>query len=284
MITNLRRRSSEFLGFSLKAVPKYNKHVANTHVTDKKSENIIRKTKEFIYKVQKNPTPKTIIRYNAYILGVKNYYKIATHVNIDFTKIAYRLSRTLYNRLKSIGKYGIPIKPSETYKRLHKNNFKTFQIAGMYLFPIADIQTNHAMNFSQDMCNYSIKGRLKLHKNLKANIAAEMTKMLQTPYDTDNLEYVDNRVSRYSMQLGKCAVTGEFLSAEEVHCHHKLPRHMGGTDEFSNLVIIHEDVHRLIHATNERTIERYRNSLQLDGNQLKKLNQFRKVCNLVALV
>lgn len=77
---------------------------------------------------------------------------------------------------------------------------------------------------------------------------------------------------------------GEFLSAEEVHCHHKLPRHMGGTDEFSNLVIIHENVHRLIHATNERAIERYMNSLQLDGKQLKKLNQLRKVCNLVALV
>jgi RNA-directed DNA polymerase len=59
---------------------------------------------------------------------------------------------------------------------------------------------------------------------------------------------------------------------------------MGGTDEFSNLVIVHEDVHRLIHATNEETIKRYRNILQLDGKQLKKLNQFRKVCNLIALV
>ena len=58
----------------------------------------------------------------------------------------------------------------------------------------------------------------------------------------------------------------------------------GGTDEFNNLVIVHEDVHRLIHATSEKTIERYRNILQLDGKQLKKLNQFRKVCNLVALV
>jgi RNA-directed DNA polymerase len=59
---------------------------------------------------------------------------------------------------------------------------------------------------------------------------------------------------------------------------------MGGTDEFNNLVIVHRDVHRLMHATSENTIERYRNVLQLNGKQLKKLNQFRKVCNLVALV
>ena len=222
--------------------------------------------------------------YNAYILGIKNYFKVATHINIDFGKIAYRLSKTMYNRLKPIGKYGKPIKPSETYKRLHKNNFRTYKIAGAYLFPLGDIQTRNAMNFSQDICNYTKEGRLKLHQNLRADIAIEINKMLQIPYGKDNLEIADNRISRYSMQLGKCAVTGEFLTSDQVHCHHKLPRHMGGTDEFNNLVIVHKDVHRLIHATSEKTIERYRNILQLDGKQLKKLNQFRKVCNLVALV
>ena len=75
------------------------------------------------------------MNYNAYILGIKNYYKIATHVSTDFSEIAYRLSRTLYNRLKSIGKYGIPIKPTETYKRFNKNNFKTFEIESIHLFP-----------------------------------------------------------------------------------------------------------------------------------------------------
>lgn len=140
------------------------------------------------------------------------------------------------------------------------------------------------MNFSQDISNYTIKGRLELHKNLKADIAIEVNKMLRTSYIGGKLEYADNRISRYSMQLGKCAVTGNFLVSEEVHCHHKLPRYMGGTDEFKNLVIIHKAVHKLIHATDEKTIEQYRKSLQLDGKQLKKLNQFRKKCNLVALV
>ena len=86
------------------------------------------------------------------------------------------------------------------------------------------------------------------------------------------------------MQSGKCAITGKFLVAEEVHCHHRIPRHMGGPDEFKNLVIVHRNVHKLIHATETETIERYKSLLQLDGKQLDKLNQFRKKCNLVALV
>ena len=283
-ITNLRKRKSDFLGFSLKAVTKRNKYVANTHVMDNKIKNILGKLRYLIRKIQNKPTPHTVMDYNAYILGIKNYFKVATHINIDFGKIAYRLLKTMYNRLKPIGKYGKPIKPSETYKRLHKNNFRTYKIAGVYLFPLGDIQTRNAMNFSQDICNYTKEGRLKLHQNLRADVAIEINNMLKIPYDKDNLEFADNRISRYSMQLGKCAVTGEFLTSDKVHCHHKLPRNMGGTDEFSNLVIIHKDVHRLIHATNEKTIERYRTILQLDGKQLKKLNQFRKVCNLIALV
>ena len=283
-ITNLRKRKSDFLGFSLKAVTKRNKYVANTHVMDEKMKNILEKLRYLIQRIQNNPTPQTVLDYNAYILGIKNYFKVATHINKDFGKIAYHLLKTMYNRLKPIGKYGKPIKPSETYKRLHKNNFRTYKIAGVYLFPLGDIQTSNAMNFSQDICNYTKEGRLKLHQNLRADVALEINKMLQIPFGKDQLEIADNRISRYSMQSGKCAVTGGFLTSNQVHCHHKLPRHMGGTDEFNNLVIVHKDVHRLIHATSEKTIERYRNILQLDGKQLKKLNQFRKVCNLVALV
>jgi RNA-directed DNA polymerase len=264
-ITNLRKRTSNFLGFSLKAVTKSNRYVANTHLMDNKGINILERCKYLIRKIQNNPRPKAVMDYNAYILGIKNYYKVATHINKDFGKIAYLLSKTLHNRLKSIGKYGIPIKPSETYKRLHKNNFRTYKIAGLYLFPLADSQTSNAMNFSQEICNYTKQGRLKLHQNLKVDIAIEINKMLQIPYDKDNLEFAHNRISRYSMQLGKCAVTGGFLTSDKVHCHHKLPRHMGGTDEFNNLVIVHEGVHRLIHATSEKTIERNRKILQLDG-------------------
>ncbi|MGE7094510.1 HNH endonuclease signature motif containing protein [Lysinibacillus sp. NPDC048646] len=148
----------------------------------------------------------------------------------------------------------------------------------------------NSTNFSQDLCNYTKEGRVKLHKHLINDVAIEINKLLKTIFYNDKLEYADNRISRYSMQSGKCAITGEFLVAEEVHCHHRILRHMGGTDEFKNLVIVHRNVHKLIHATETETetetetIERYKSLLQLDGKQLEKLNQFSHKCNLVTLV
>lgn len=283
-ITNLKRKSSDFLGFSIKSVKKRKRYVANTHVSEKKKKDILEKAKTRIKAIQKSPSGKTVQDYNSYVLGIKNYYKIATHVNIDFAEIAFRLSKTLFNRLKSIGKYEIPINANRLYKRLHRNNYRTFEIAGNHVYPLADIQTRFPQSFSQGMCNYTREGRQKLIESLKGNIANEIQKMLLSSNKGQSMEYTDNRISRYSMQNGKCAVTGVFLLADDVHCHHKLPRNMGGTNEFNNLIIVHEFVHRLIHATHEETIRKYMRLLQLSDNQLRKINKLRKVCNLVTLV
>ena len=43
---------------------------------------------------------RLIQKYNSYIIGIHNYYCIATHVNIDIQKIAFDVKKSLYNRLK----------------------------------------------------------------------------------------------------------------------------------------------------------------------------------------
>lgn len=48
-------------------------------------------------------------------------------------------------------------------------------------------------------------------------------------------------------------------------------------------MIVHEWAHKLIHAKTEQTIEKYLNVLRLNGNQLKKLNKYRKECNLTEI-
>ncbi|HIB1875396.1 TPA: HNH endonuclease, partial [Enterococcus faecium] len=95
-----------------------------------------------------------------------------------------------------------------------------------------------------------------------------------------NLEFTDNRISKYSMQNGKCAVTGEFLKADMIHCHHIIPKYLGGTDEFSNLVIIHPWVHQLIHSNDSKTIDKYLCLLKLNKKQIEKVNKYREKCNL----
>ena len=90
-----------------------------------------------------------------------------------------------------------------------------------------------------------------------------------------SIEYLDNRVSLYAAQYGKCAVTGRILWIDEIHCHHKKPTSQGGTDEYNNLVIVHKDVHMLIHAVKSETIQAYLDKVKPDKSQLEKINKFR---------
>lgn len=64
-----------------------------------------------------------------------------------------------------------------------------------------------------------------------------------------SVEYMNNRISRYSMKNGNCEITGSFLQAHNVHCHHYIPLQLGGSDKFNNLRILHKDVHKIIHMT-----------------------------------
>ena len=283
-VINLRRNSSNFLGFKIKAKKKGKKYVAHTFIAPEKKEKIINKFIEKIKLIQRRPSYKNITDYNSYVIGIKNYFCVATHVSIDLAEIAYRLSRALYNRLKSIGKYVIPKRPGSTYMRYNSIHRKTYQINGIYLFPIAGMKTKHSRSFNRRICNYTAEGRSQKHTNLNNEVKVQLHIMMENPVSTRTMEYNDNRLSKFSGQQGKCAVTGIPLVAREVHCHHKKPKHLGGSDKFDNLIIIHEDVHRLIHATKDKTIDRYLSLLQLNCKQLKKVNEYRKICNLTEIV
>ena len=50
---------------------------------------------------------------------------------------------------------------------------------------------------------------------------------------------------------------------------------MGGTDQYSNLVMLETDVHELIHATQAKTIAKYLSLLSLGKTELEKVNRFR---------
>lgn len=70
------------------------------------------------------------------------------------------------------------------------------------------------------------------------------------------------------------------MPAEFVHCHHYVPTNRGGTDEFSNLRILNKMAHILIHATDAQTINKYLDMLRLNNDAIKKVNEYRKMCNL----
>ena len=104
-----------------------------------------------------------------------------------------------------------------------------------------------------------------------------LLRLMRNPVLNRSIEYADNRISLYAAQYGKCAVTGLELEFDEIHCHHKIPVEKGGTDVYANLVIVHKDVHTLIHATQQDTIDWYLKRLNLDSTMRKKLNRLRQM-------
>ena len=63
---------------------------------------------------------------------------------------------------------------------------------------------------------------------------------------------------------------------DEIHCHHIISKRDNGTDEMKNLVIIHKDIHKLIHMTNKQLIQDTIKNISKEINW-NKLNKLRKL-------
>ena len=63
----------------------------------------------------------------------------------------------------------------------------------------------------------------------------------------------------------------------------KIPKCKGGTDKYSNLVLILEPIHKLIHTTNKDIIAKYLEALRLKKSQLDKVNAYRQLAGLESI-
>ena len=57
--------------------------------------NAVDKLKNNIKTIAANPTVDNVNKYNSVVLGLHNYYKIATLVNLDFVDIAFTVNKVL---------------------------------------------------------------------------------------------------------------------------------------------------------------------------------------------
>ena len=231
-VINIKTESSEFLGFRFKVKKVGKKYVIYSHVSEKSEEKIKTKLKEKIKKIQHEPTAENVNRYNSAVLGMQNYYKTATHVSKDFAKLAFVLSRTLWNRTKNIQskKEADKIILTKAYLKFYEGNYKKIPIAGIVLFPIAEVKQAIPMCFSQDKCNYNDEGRVKIHKARTGIDMRIVHYLVKNPVLGQSLEYNDNRLSLYSGQNGKCGISNEYLQIRKMAVHHKLPKKLGGDE------------------------------------------------------
>ena len=276
-VVNLKRHYSEFLGFELKAVKKRKKYVVCSHMTEKakirEKKKLVEQIKNIAHTKNRDDEAKEITLYNSMVMGIHNYYCIATMISSDCDSLHRNVSIVMKNRLrKRLSKKG---KINEVYIRKQYGKSKQIRfISNKTICPIGYIKTKTPMFKKKKICKYTPEGRKEIHKNLKINTRT-MLELMRVKDKRRSIEYMDNRISLLAAQYGRCNVTGKELSINEIHCHHKVPIKLGGTDEYSNLVILHQDIHILIHSTDIETQNTYIKLINPDKKALNKINELR---------
>lgn len=283
-IVNLKRQYSEFVGFRLKLHKNgkdktgKEKYTVKSHIGIKAERKIKEKAKTLVKEIQRPGGRKTgyeaVLGYNAYVIGIHNYYSSATHVSLDFSQIAFSVKKSLKARiktgLKQTGKH-LP----ECIKERYGKSSQLRYVHNTALAPISFVQHKNPMFKKLIINKYTVEGRAEIHKNLECVDMNTLLYLMRNPVIGRSIEYNDNRLSLYSAQKGKCAVTKAKFEIGSMHCHHKTPSYLGGGDGYMNLVLVTDNVHRLIHAVHADVIAKYLEMLNLDKKQLAKINKFR---------
>lgn len=286
-VVNLNKQYGEFLGIKIRTKRKGNKRVVVSHMCDKAIRKVKTSLKEQIIVLEHSGSKAKfeieLAKYNSIVRGVHNYYSMATNITEDCQEIHNSIYKSLYNRLHpEIGR-SIP-KTYADYKN-YKNCRRFAIVQGRYMLPISYCSHRQTLGSKKNACIYTKEGRKTKHDDLTFNNKYLLSELSENPITNRSIEYNDNRLSLFSAQRGKCAITGyEFLAIEEVHCHHKTPRKNGGKDNYQNLILVLPDVHKLIHAKREQTILKYLKILDLNNEQLEKVNKLRIKAELPMIV
>jgi 5-methylcytosine-specific restriction endonuclease McrA len=259
-------------------------YVVKSSMCDKakkrETENLIQQIKKIAHPKDDKERATLINEYNSKVMGMHNYYQIATAVSADFRDIGrkvdvVRMSQIKRKALSTKGEYRGALYIERRYGKSKQIRF----VSGKPLAPVSYVTHKSPMWKRKSVCKFTSEGRKEIHKNLAVDTKT-MILLMRAKEVSRTVEYMDNRISLYVAQNGKCSITGKVLYIDEIHCHHKIPVSQGGNDRYENLIILHKDAHRLLHATTDETVKNYLSQLKLTPKQKEKLNKLRLLAKL----
>lgn len=279
-IVNTKKHSASFLGFEFKLKMHKGKHVVTSHISSKAKARIIKSLKQQINKV-KHPKDGRVIQdeinlYNLMVNGMHNYYRLAGDCVKDFGDIAYVVNKSWKSAFK-LNKTADWHPESQMWR--HYSESKQLRFIGRYpIAPISYCQHKTALGLKRGLTPYTERGRKLMHKELQTVDVHLMHALMRQPAYGRSLEYIDNRISLFSAQQGRCAVTGwPFLTTDEIHCHHKTPKALGGKDNYGNLMLVHEAIHKIIHTVNTNLFQSMCKALNLSNKQITRVKELREM-------
>lgn len=283
-VTNLRKRDSEFLGFRIKLRRKSNSWVITSNVCDKAIHRISKEMADSVKAIQSSKTAEEISLnvgdYNAKVIGVQDYYCIATRVNLNFSDIAHPINGQLLHRIDGIKKQG-EIKNRYLRKRYGKSKQMRW-IGETPLVPLAYVQFKIPMRKSRKINPYTPKGRAEIHDNLRIDVNS-MLWLMRHPIPTESVRYNDNRVSLYAGQDGKCAITGKKLDVQACICYRKTNDCKKGNDNYQNLLLLSSQGLAIVSSEDMMSVVALVKEYSLNAKVITKVNKLRATAGLPLL-
>lgn len=134
------------------------------------------------------------------------------------------------------------------------------------------------------VCSYTKEGRALIHTELNLNqyVLKGLREKISVGHST---EYHDSKISLFSAQKGKCAISGEeFADAEHVAVWLKVPGSLGGFERYKNMVLIHKKYLILLQELPQAAIKDLIKTLNITKKMLVKINSLREQANLSAII
>ena len=228
--------------------------------------------------IRKKTTVKAINNYNLAVMGIQNYYCIATNIYNNLTDVNYALIPTIRIKLKYVAKM-ILFKDTEyEFQKKSKgirDNTKIVIIGKMPLLPITGVHHRSPMNFSQDITSYTAKGREKIHKMIDCVTDKDFIALREVREPTETIEFNDNRISAFLVQQGNCYVTGKRLNTNTMKCLRKKPVENDGADNHLNIAVVDASIGEVITIDDVLKANEMIRKFNLDTKQKRRLNRIR---------
>lgn len=293
-VVNLKESYSEFIGFKLKVIPRGKKsngdpkYVVKSRVRDKSIENIKATLKREISNMKfptgQNAEYVAISRYNACVMGIQNYYCMATMIGADMRPIAYQVQKSLRARFKErlltakqVKKNEIVCTTPRSIVRRYGRSMQLRYVDRIAVVPIGYVRHKPPSHKRRIVNSYTSEGREAIHNNLKDVNMTVLHELMRNPDDTQSIEFNDNRLSLYSAQHGKCAITGVEMSLENICCVHK---DKSGGDSYRNLILVCKEIATLLQEKDEEKAVKQLNAMKVTEKQVAKFLKLRSLAKV----
>lgn len=204
-VVDTRRSYSEFLGFKIRLHKKGKKYVVQSHMCDKAYKkvkaNLTKQVGNIKFPRKDRGEAGEVRLFNSMVMGIQNYYQLATDISIDCGDIGRAVNTVLKNRLKSGKTHRLKEKGRDLTKMELQRYGKSEQLRYIAqskepIYLISYVQCKNPMNLRRKVCAYTATGRSAIHDDLRINTSL-LLQLMRAPTYRRSAEYADT-VFHYS--------------------------------------------------------------------------------------